>query len=60
MGVVRRERVSGLETILMDYRYTASIGLLLHHEDLKQVDLVMLNGRNGVIGKIGKVFLGNF
>ena len=36
IGVVQRNRISGLETILMDYRYMSSIGLLLHQEDLPQ------------------------
>ena len=60
IGAVQRDRISGLETILMDYRYASSIGLLLHQEDLPQVDFIMSNGRNGVIGKISKVFLGHF
>jgi len=60
IGVVQRDRVSGLETILMDYRYAGSIGLLLHQEDLPQVDIVMSKGRNGVMGKIKKVLVGNF
>ena len=60
IGVVQRDRVSGLETILMDYRYTGSIGLLLHQEDLPQVDFIMTKGRNGVMGKIKEVLVGNF
>ena len=60
IGAVQRNRISGLETILMDYRYANAIGLLLHQEDLPKVDFIMSNGRNGVIGKISKVFLGNF
>ena len=60
IGIVQRDRVSGLETILMDYRYANAIGLLLHQEDLPKLDFIMSNGRNGVIGKISKVFLGNF
>ena len=60
MGVVQRNRVSGLETILMDYRYASSIGLLLHQEDLPQVDFIISNGKNGVMGKIKKVLVGNF
>ena len=60
IGVVQRDRVSGLETILMDYRYTGSIGLLLHQEDLPQVDFIMSKGRNGVMGKIKEVLVGNF
>lgn len=57
IGVVQRDRVSGLETILMDYRYASSIGLLLHQEDLPQMDFIMSKGRNGVMGKIKKVLL---
>jgi len=60
IGVVQRDRVSGLETILMDYRYTGSIGLLLHQEDLPQVDFIMTKGKNGVMGKIKEVLVGNF
>jgi len=60
IGAVQRNRISGLETILMDYRYASSIGLLLHQEDLPKKDYIISNGRNGVMGKIGKVFLGNF
>ena len=60
IGVVQRDRVSGLETILMDYRYASSIGLLLHQEDLPQVDFIMSKGRNGVMGKIKEVLVGNF
>ena len=60
IGIVQRDRVSGLETILMDYRYASSIGLLLHQEDLPQVDFIISNRKNGVMGKIKKVLVGNF
>jgi len=60
IGVVQRNRISGLETILMDYRYASSIGLLLHQDDLPQVDFVMIKGKNGVMRKIKKVLVGNF
>jgi len=60
IGVVQRNRISGLETILMDYRYASSIGLLLHQEDLPQADLVMSRGGNGVIEKIKEAITGNF
>ena len=61
IGVVQRDRISGLETILMDYRYTNAIGLLLHQEeDLPQVDLMMSRGRNRVIEKIKEAITGNF
>jgi len=60
IGVVQRDRISGLEAILIDYRYTGSIGLLLHQKDLPQVDFIMSKGRNGVMGKIKEVLVGNF
>ena len=62
IGVVQRNRISGLETILMDYRYANAIGLLLHQEDLSQEDFIMSKERNGngVIGKIKEVLIGNF
>ena len=60
IGAVQRDRVSGPETILMDYRFASSIGLLLHQEDLPQVDFIMSKGRNGVMGKIKEVLVGNF
>jgi len=60
IGVVQRDRISGPETILMDYRFATSIGLLLHQEDLPQVDLMMSRGRNGVIEKIKEAIIGNF
>jgi len=60
IGTVQRNRISGLETILLDYRYANAIGLLLHQDDLPQVDLIMSKGRNGVIGKIKEVIVGNF
>jgi cell division ATPase FtsA len=60
IGIVKRDRISGLETILMDYRYVSSIGLLLHQEELQQVDFIMSKGRNGVMRKIKKAIVGNF
>jgi len=56
IGVVQRNRISGLETILMDYRYASSIGLLLHQDDLPQIDYIMSNGKNTVLGKLVKYF----
>ena len=56
IGAVQRNRISGLETILMDYRYANAIGLLLHQEDLPKVDFIMSNGRNGVFRKLVKYF----
>ena len=60
IGVVQRNRISGLETILMDYRYTNAIGLLLYQDDLSQENFIMSKGRNGVMGKIKEVIVGNF
>ena len=60
IGVVQRNRISGLEIILMDYRYANAIGLLLHQEDLSQEDSIMSKGRNGLMGKIKEVLVGNF
>ena len=60
IGVVQRDRILGLETILMDYRYAGSIGLLLHQADLSQEDFIMSRGRNGVIDKIKEAITGNF
>ena len=60
IGAVQRDRVSGPETILMDHRFASSIGLLLHQEDLPQVDLMKSRGRNGVIEKIKEAITGNF
>jgi cell division protein FtsA len=60
IGVIQRDRISGLETILMDYRYASSIGLLLHQDDLSQEDFIMSRGRNGVMEKIKEAITGNF
>jgi len=56
IGAVQRDRVSGLETILMDYRYFSSIGLLLHQADLPQIDFIRSNGKNGVWERLVKNF----
>ena len=60
IGVVQRDRISGLETILMDYRYKNAIGLLLHQDDLPQIDSIKSRRSNGVIGKIKEAITGNF
>ncbi len=60
MGEIQRNIVSGLETVLSDYRYAGAIGLLLHDEDLNQSDLIVSNGNNGVMGNIRKKLIGNF
>jgi len=56
IGVVQRNRISGLETILMDYRYTGSIGLLLHQADLPQMVSIRSNEKNGVWERLVKNF----
>ena len=60
IGQIQRSRISGLETILTDHKFTGAIGLLLHEGDLSKVDYVESNNRNGVIGKLKKVIVGNF
>ena len=51
-GSIQRSRISGLESVLIDYRYAGSIGLLLHDQDFTKPDLVSSNLNNSVIGKI--------
>ncbi len=60
LGKIQRSRISGLETILTDYRYTGSIGLLLHEGDLNKAKFIVSNGNNGVMGKLKKAIVGNF
>jgi len=60
MGTIHRSRISGLDNILTDYRYTGSIGLLLHEDDLRKDVDVISNGNNGVMGKLKKWTVGNF
>ena len=60
MGKIQRARLSGLETILTDYRYAGAIGLLLHEGDLSKVEYIESNNSNSVIGKLKKVIVGNF
>jgi len=59
IGQIQRSRISGLETILTDYKFTGAIGLLLHEGDLSKAEYVESNN-NGVIGKLKKVIVGNF
>ena len=59
IGQIQRSRISGLETILTDYKFTGAIGLLLHEGDLSKDEYVESNN-NGVIGKLKKVIVGNF
>ena len=60
IGVIQRDRISGLETILMDHRYANAIGLLLHQDDISNEDFITSKNGNGVMGKIKEVIVGNF
>ena len=60
MGKIQRLRLSGLESILTDYRYAGAIGLLLHDGDLNKAEYVESIHKKGVIGKLKKVIVGNF
>jgi len=59
-GVVQRSMVSGLESIIGDYRYSGAIGLLLHEEDVPQQKLVKEKGEVGIIIKMKKILIGEF
>jgi len=60
IGQIQREKISGLETILTDYKFTGAIGLLLHEEDLSSNEHSMLKTDKGVIDKLKKVIVGKF
>ena len=60
IGKIQRFRISGLESLLTDYKYTGSIGLLLHEGDLSKAKFIVSNGNNGVMGKLKKAIVGNF
>jgi len=60
IGQIQRSKIAGLEAILTDYKFTGAIGLLLHEGDLSKAEYVEYNNRNGVIGKLKKVIVGNF
>jgi len=60
IGQVQRSRISGLETILTDYKFIGAIGLLLHEGDLSKAEYIESNNGNGVISKLKKVIVGNF
>jgi len=59
-GVVQRSMVSGLESIIGDYRYSGAIGLLLHKEDIPQQSLVKTKGKVGFAGKMKNILVGEF
>ncbi|MDC1418453.1 cell division protein FtsA [Candidatus Thioglobus sp.] len=60
IGQIQRSKVSGLETILTDYKYTGAIGLLLHEEDLSNNVLALSKTDQSVIDKLKKVIVGKF
>ena len=60
IGTIHRSRISGLDNILTDFRYTGSIGLLLHEDDFGKDFDVISNGNNGVIGKLKEWTVKNF
>ena len=60
LGKIQRSRISGLEAILIDYRYTGSIGLFLHEGDLNKAKFIVSNGNKGVMGKLKNAIVGNF
>ena len=60
IGQIQRDRISGLETILTDYKFTGAIGLLLHEEDLSSNELSISKTDKGVIDKLKKVIIGKF
>ena len=60
IGQIQRSKVSGLETILNDYKYTGAIGLLLHEEDLSNNVLAFSKTDKSVIDKLKKVIVGKF
>jgi cell division protein FtsA len=60
IGQIQRSKISGLETILTDHKFTGAIGLLLHEGDLSKAEYIESNNSSGVIGKLKKVIVGNF
>ena len=60
IGQIQRDRISGLETILTDYKFTGAIGLLLHEEDLNTNELATSKTDRSVIDKLKKVIVGKF
>ena len=59
-GVVQRSVVSGLESIVGDYRYNSAIGLLLHKEDVPQQKLTKSKSEVGIMGKMKNIIVGEF
>ena len=59
-GSIQRSMISGLETILTDYRYAGAIGLLLNSKDTNLSDLTLAKGNKGVMENIREKIIGNF
>tara|TARA_B100000795_G_scaffold195656_1_gene149785 strand:- start:1734 stop:2948 length:1215 start_codon:yes stop_codon:yes gene_type:complete len=60
IGKIQRSRISGLETVLTDYKFVGAIGLLLYEGDLRKSEFNESNTGSSVIGKIKNVIVGNF
>jgi cell division protein FtsA len=60
IGKIQRSRISGLETVLTDYKFVGAIGLLLYEGDLSKSEFNESNSGRGVIDKIRNVIVGNF
>ena len=60
IGQIQRSKISGLEAILTDHKFTGAIGLLLHEEDLSNNELAMSKTDQSVIDKLKKVIVGKF
>ncbi len=52
LGTIQRSRIGGVERILTDYRYTGSIGLLLHESDLIKRKSIASNRKDGFFNKL--------
>ena len=60
-GMIQRSKISGLETVLTDYRYAGAIGLLLNTKDMNLSDFnLWTKGNKGVIDNIREKIIGNF
>ena len=59
-GMIQRSKISGLETVLTDYRYAGAIGLLLNSKDKNLSDLTIAKGNKGVMDNIREKIIGNF
>ena len=59
-GSIQRSMISGLETILTDYRYAGAIGLLLNTKDTNLSDFNMDKRNKGVMENIREKIIGNF